>query len=54
MIEVALHQIVIYNKLIAETKLNRRMSKRLRERLIAEYEETITRWQEIADQLGKQ
>lgn len=53
MIEVALHQIVIYNKLITNVKLDKHMSKRLKKRLIAEYEETIARWQEIADQLSE-
>lgn len=53
MIEVALHQIVIYNKLITNVKLDKHMSKRLKKRLIAEYEEAIASWQEVADQLSE-
>ena len=51
--EVARHQIAIYNELITKTKLNKHMSRRLKKKLIAEYEETIARWQEMADQLGE-
>lgn len=51
--EVALHQMAIYNELITNIKLDKHMSKRLKKRLIAEYEETIASWQEMADQLSE-